>query len=249
MCRVSLNHTIISFLWVRLFRCRRSCRRRLFAAVAFVVAFVTLLCGFFFVVLFALFRYTHSFIYVGLVFISRSYVSVCMGLTTTTTTTATNSSNIYQPSTSNDDCCDAYVCMQTCVRKQYDDQLTFTINTPIFSVTQRTHMRAGFVPSCRVHVAYGFFGVCVTDDAKIRTNNSINTIVNCINCILLTTLAPVTNTWQSVQMLKFSISNDHKTAKTIKMLLAHGACSKSNRKFALISNLLILKGFFSFASR
>lgn len=45
-------------------------------------------------VLFALFRYTHSFIYVGLVFISRSCVSV-YGLTTTTTTWTNSSNNLH----------------------------------------------------------------------------------------------------------------------------------------------------------
>lgn len=106
-------------------------------------------------------------------------------------------------------------------------------------------MRVRFVSSvarcvclCMLCVPY----VCVTDDEEIGTNNSINTIVNCINCTLLTTLAQVTNAWT----IHLNASSRFQTTKN-KMPLALWAEHGTNpiRKFTLKSNLLILKVIFS----
>lgn len=106
---------------------------------------------------------------------------------------------------------------------------------------------------CHCHSVFFGFVVCVTDDGEIGTNNSINTIVNCINCTLLTTLAQVTNACM-VRSIRMPILCGSKSTRT----KVHSPCSVRSissgycvdiiihTKFALKSNLLIWKvSFFS----
>lgn len=125
VCRVSVNHTIISFLL--------SSAHSLPSVVALLLLVFT---RFFCVCIHSPCFVTHSFIFMLGLCLSLAHVSVCM---------AQRRQQQQQNRRANDDCCG--VRMQTCVRKQCDDQLTLTINTPIFRSHDDTYVRVRFVSS------------------------------------------------------------------------------------------------------
>lgn len=107
-----------------------------FAAVCCCIVVVGLYTFFFCVCIYSPCFVTHSFIFMLGLCLSLAHVSVCM---------AQRRQQQQQNRRANDDCCG--VRMQTCVRKQCDDQLTLTINTPIFRSHDDTYVRVRFVSS------------------------------------------------------------------------------------------------------